>query len=268
MEDTMGVVQDRALSQLADTRALAELLAPRAQLLLRQSYELEHERIDSVKDLRVTSIRLAQPLRRPRRRHGSWTQVLPAPTRSDFAWEVDASDPEWIDVLAELEIDVVAETDPGGLESLVVRALGAFSTLDEFRAQFRFLDLDAFMATHGLTTVEDLREAGDYLRMEARLRRPPDFDPAHPANSHTVPVTAAVLVGDLADVSGVLRAARRIGEASRDRPLPPGGFAVRRAAHALVAAFPKPGTPDPQALPQAQIDALLTGAGIAALFLT
>ncbi len=264
----MGVVQDRALSQLADPRALAGLLTPHAQFLIEQSYELEHERIDSVKDLRVTTARIAHLLLSPRIHQGSWSQILPSPTRSDFRWEADSSAPEWIDVLAELEIDVVAQTDPGGLESLVVRALDDFSTLDEFRAQFRYLDVDAFMAAHGLTTVEDLREAGEYLRMEARLRRPPEFDPTHPANSRTVPVTAAVLLGDVDDVLGVLRAARRIGEASRGRPLQPGGFGVRHTAHALVAAFPKPSTPNPQALPPAQIDALLTGAGIAALFLT
>ncbi|MFB7586862.1 hypothetical protein [Streptomyces sp. NPDC056169] len=264
----MAVVQDKALKQVADAAVLAPALTPHALLLLAGTHELEHERVDSVKQLRVVRTTLAEPLFASRTRRGAWNQVNPTPTRTEVCWEDEATEPVWIDVTAELEIDVVAETDPGGLESLVTRSVGAYRTLDEFRAHFTYLDLDAFMASHGLTTVEDLREAGEYLRTEVRLRRPPVFDPTDPVNVRTVAVTAAVLVADPTDVAAALRAAALVAAAARDRPLPPSTFGVRSAPYALVTAF----TPHPQAANQAltkpEITTLLTGAGIAPLFLT
>ncbi|MFI9213630.1 hypothetical protein ACIGW7_36520 [Streptomyces sp. NPDC053253] len=264
----MAVVQDKALRQLTDATALAQALTPHALLLVTGTHDLEYERVDSVRQLRVVRTTLAEPLFAPRRRQGAWNQVTPTPTRTEFCWDDESTEPVWIDVTAELEIDVVAETDPGGLESVVTRAIGAYRTLDEFRAHFTYLDLDAFMAAHGLTTVEDLREAGEYLRTEVRLRRPPPFDPADPDNVRTVAVTAAVLVSDPTDVKAALRAAGLVAAAARDRPLPPSTFGVRTAPYAPVAAF----TPHPQAANQAltkpEITTLLTGAGIAPLFLT
>ncbi|MEV7280372.1 hypothetical protein [Streptomyces sp. NPDC093111] len=267
----MGVIQDRAMARLADPASLGALLEPRARFLVERTHELEYERIDSVAALRVRKVAAQWPLFPPDSRRGNWSQVVPGTTLADFSWSGEAAEPVWIDVLAELEIDVVAETDPGGLDSLVVKAVDEYATLDEFRAQFRFLDLDAFMRGHGLVTVEDLRESGEYLRTEVRLRRPPVFDPGHPANRRTVAVDAAVVVGAVDDVAGAVRAARLVAAAARDRPLSPGGFGARVAPYALVAAFPAPVPPPPPAPPgltQAQIESLLDGAGIAALFLT
>ncbi|MET8507965.1 hypothetical protein ABZV60_25420 [Streptomyces sp. NPDC004787] len=266
----MGVIQDRAVARLADKAELAHVLTPRARLLVEQTHELEHERIDSVTELRVRSITPQAPLFPLNSRRGNWSQVVPSLTRSDFIWEGEAVKPVWADVLAELEVDLVAETDPGGLDSLVVKAVDAYTTLDEFRSQFRFLDLDAFMRSHGLTTVEDLRESGDYLRTEVKLRPPPAFDPADPRNRRTVTLETAVVVGDPADVAGALRAARLVAAAARDRPLAPGPFGARTAPYALAAAFPVPANPNPppqQGLSQAEIETLLTRAGIVAVFL-
>ncbi|MER8043603.1 hypothetical protein [Streptomyces sp. NPDC094032] len=266
----MGVIQDRAMARLADPLLLGALLEPRARFLVERTHELEYERIDSVAALRVAGVAAQWPLFPLDSRRGNWMQVLPGPTRTDFCWEGETSEPVWIDVLAQLEIDVVAETDPGGLDSLVVRAVDEYATLDEFRAQFRFLDLDAFMRSHGLVTVEDLRESGEYLRTEVKLRKPPVFDPASPVNRRTVAVDAAVVVGAPDDVAGAVRAARLVAAAARDRPLATGPFGVRVAPYALVAAFPAPVPQSPPAEPgltQAQITSLLEGAGIAAVFL-
>ncbi|MFI8961916.1 hypothetical protein ACIGO8_07355 [Streptomyces sp. NPDC053493] len=266
----MGVIQDRAVARLTDKANLAQLLTPRARLLVEQTHDLEHERIDSVTALRVRAVTALTPLFRLNSRRGNWSQVVPSLTRSDFAWEGEGAEPVWIDVLAEVEVDLVAETDPGGLDSLVVKAVDAYTTLEQFRAQFRFLDLDAFMRSHGLTTVEDLRESGEYLRTEVTLRPPPDFDPADPVNRRTVSLETALVVGDPADVAGAVRAARLVAAAARDRPLAPGPFGVRKAPYALAAAFPVPGNLDPppqQGLSQAEIETLLTRAGIVAVFL-
>ncbi|MER5199984.1 hypothetical protein ACWD3J_41515 [Streptomyces sp. NPDC002755] len=267
----MGVIQDRAMARLADPVLLGALLRPRARFLVERTHELEYERIDSVAELRVRKVAAQWPVFPLDARRGTWSQVVPGTTLSDFRWEGETAEPAWIDVLAELEIDVVAETDPGGLDSLVVKAVDAYDTLDEFRDQFRFLDLDAFMGSHGLVTVEDLRESGEYLRTEVKLRRPPVFDPGHPANRRTVAVDVAVVVGATDDVAGAVRAARLVAAAARDRPLPPGSFGVRVAPYALVAAFPAPVPLPPPAEPgltRAQIESLLEGAGMAAVFLT
>ncbi|MFD7080694.1 hypothetical protein [Streptomyces sp. NPDC059918] len=287
----MGVIQDRAMARLADPLLLGALLEPRARFLVERTHELEYERIDSVAALRVRAVAAQWPLFPVDSRRGNWMQVLPGPTRTDFCWEGETTaEPVWVDVLAELEIDVVAETDPGGLDSLVVKAIDEYATLDEFRAQFRFLDLDAFMHSHGLATVEDLRESGEYLRTEVRLRPPPVFDPASPVNRRTVAVDAAVVVGALDDVAGAVRAARLVAAAARGRPPAPGPFGVRVAPYALVAAFtapapapasapapspvpapapvPQPQQPAEPGLTRAQIESLLEGAGIAAVFLT
>lgn len=269
----MGVIEDRAVARLADPALLGALLAPRARFLVERTHELEYERIDSVAALRVRKVAAQWPLFPPSSRRGNWRQVVPGTTLSEFCWEGETAEPVWIDVLAELEIDLVAETDPGGLDSLVVKAVDEYATLDEFRARFRYLDLDAFMRSHGLETVEDLRESGEYLRTEVKLRRPPVFDPGHPANRRTVAVDAAVVVGAFDDVAGAVRAARLVAAAARDRPVSAGPFGVRVAPYALVAAFPAPVPPPPSppaepGLSQAQIESLLEGAGIAALFLT
>ncbi|MFF0430695.1 hypothetical protein ACFYU9_00500 [Streptomyces sp. NPDC004327] len=267
----MSVIQDRALARLTDRAGLAQLLTPRARLLVEQTHDLEYERIDSVAEVRVRSVTPQSPLFPPDCRQGYWSQVVPSITRADFGWTGETAEPVWIDVLAEVEVDVVAETDAGGLDSLVVKAVDDYTTLDEFRAQFRYLDLDAFMTSHGLSTVEDLRASGEYLRTEVRLRRPPVFDPADPANRRTVALEAAVVIGAMDDVAGAVRAARRVAAAARDSPLAPGPFGVRVAPYALAVAFPvpPPGPPPPeQGLGQAQIDTLLADAGIAALFLT
>lgn len=264
----MGVSQDQALTRLSDAVTLAGLLKPRARLLVEQTHDLEYETIHSVKELRVQRVTLAERLQPLDHRRGFWSQVVPSATRSEFSWEGEARDPVWIDALAELEIELVAQTDPGGIDSLVVKAVDSYQTVEEFQAQFTYLDLKAFMASHGLSTVEDLKEAGNYLRTEVKLRRPPVFDPTDPVNTRTVRVSAALLLADRTDVKGALRAARLVGAAARDRPLPLGGPGIRTTPYALVSVFHPPSPPPPQALTDAQIETLLTGAGIAPLFLT
>ncbi|WP_328940690.1 hypothetical protein OG259_02720 [Streptomyces sp. NBC_00250] len=73
------------------------------------------------------------------------------------------------------------------------------------------------------------------------------------------------------DVAGAVRAARLVAAAARERPLSPGPFGARIAPYALVAAFPAPEPSPPPTAPglsRTQIESLLAGAGIAALFLS
>ncbi|MEW2352947.1 hypothetical protein [Spirillospora sp. NPDC029432] len=263
----MGSFRDTAVARLADAAALAEALAPSAEFLVEQSYVLEHARLESVRSVTVRSLRVEEPVFPATRHAGSWTAVgRSPPERTEFLAEGRADAPVWIDLLAGVEVEVVAEVDPGGLASLVVAALDDFRTLEEFRDRFRFLDLDAFMAAHGLATVEDLREAGQYLRAEIRLRKPAEFDPADPANRRTARLRVAVLVADPADVTGAIRAARLV-SASAGAPVPPPDeLGEHRAPYAMAAVFPRVGAEPPGPTEQ-EITRLLAGAGIAALFI-
>ncbi|SDD71715.1 hypothetical protein [Rhodococcus tukisamuensis] len=71
------------------------------------------------------------------------------------------------------------------------------------------------MAAHHLSTVEDLRDAFDYLVAEIRLRQPPPFDPNDPANVHTLHVTLAMIAIDPLDLTESLRAARLVSRAAQ-----------------------------------------------------
>ena len=108
--------------------------------------------------------------------------------------------------LVTLDLTLLLEVDPGAVESILTHNLADFNTLDEFRNQFRFIDLAAFMAKHGLTTVEELKEAYHYLITEIRLRTPPAFDPNDPANLIHFPLEVAILLRETLDVTEALRA--------------------------------------------------------------
>jgi hypothetical protein len=61
--------------------------------------------------------------------------------------------------------------DEGKVATILTRDL--WFTLAEFRNNFRFIDLDAFMAKHSISTVEELRAAYQYLLTEIHGRRHP-----------------------------------------------------------------------------------------------
>lgn len=215
--------RDGALLALSDPAALGALLLPggdtdagRVRTMLAATYDLSAARIDQVTGVQVRSVDLQRPLFPSGRQDGSWTQIVPSYTRTELTLTVPApADPVWIDLLARVDVTVITEVDPSGAESVLSKAFDDFATLDEFRARFQFFDLDAFLAEHGISTVEQLREAFDYVVTEIHLRTPPVFDPADPANTHTLPVTLAALVVDPFDLAGGLRATRLVREAAK-----------------------------------------------------
>jgi hypothetical protein len=141
---------------------------------------------------------------------------VPSYTRSELTLDLPAStDPVWVDLLIQLDVTVITDVDLGGAEAVLTRAFDDFSTLDEFREQFRFIDLDGFLTKHHISTVEELREAFDYVLTEVRLRTPAPFDPNDPANTHTLAVALAAVVVDPFDLAEGLRAARLVRAAAR-----------------------------------------------------
>jgi hypothetical protein len=262
--------------QLADPAALRTLLLPGAgagpdplRTVLGAAYDLAAVRIDQVRDVAVDELELQRPLFPADRITGNWTRTVPDYTRTELALEnARAAAPVWIDVLARLRVTVVAEIDPAGAESASTEPVDAFATLEEFRQRFPFLDIDAFMREHGITTVEQLREAFQYLVTTVRMKTLTPFDPDDPANVRTLSAALAVVVVDPFDLAGGLRAARLVGEASRALPGPaptaiPAETASPYAPAAVLAESGLAGA----GLTAADVQRLYAGAGVAALLL-
>lgn len=223
----MSAFVDKVMLDLSDPAKLRELVSPatdtthqRVRQLFATVYALPFATLHDVLEVSVLDSDLQRPLFPPRRLAGTWTQTTPSYTRTDVLYEgQDGFVPQWVDVSARLALTVVLEVDAGEVESVRLNDLGTFSTLAEFRAKFRFFDLDAFMAEHGITTVEELKRAYRYLLGEVKLKAVPPFDPNDQANRRRFELNLAVLIRDDIDLAGCLRDARLAREAV-ERTLP------------------------------------------------
>ena len=266
----MTAFRDRALLELSDPAALSALLSPdgRVRTLLAASYDLSAARLDQIRDARVRDVALQRPLFPTGRQDGAWSQIVPSYTRTELTLNVPApADPIWVDLLAGIDVTVVAEVDPAGAESVLSRAFDDFTTLDEFRARFSFFDLDAFLAEHRITTVDELRDAFDYVVTEIQLRTPPDFDPDDPANTHTLPVTLAAVIVDPFDLAAGLRATRLVREAAKGLTGAPltGIPAEATEPYATAVVIAADGLPD--GLSAADVERLYATEGVVSLVL-
>jgi hypothetical protein len=92
-------------------------------------------------------------------------------------------------------------------------------------------------------TVEDLSGAYQDLVAEIRLRAPPVFDPADPANAYGVDISVAVLILDSLDLVAALRAAKELRAATSHllSPARPSVLGEANAPYAVAVVLPKPG---------------------------
>ncbi|MFF3374083.1 hypothetical protein ACFYXF_14240 [Streptomyces sp. NPDC002680] len=272
----MTSFRDRVMLELGVPAAFGALLLPAGdsdrqliRTMLAATYDLSAVRIDRVRDVTVSELELQHPLFVTDRKTGTWTQTVPNYARTELALdETTSRNPVWIDILARLRVTVVAEIDPAGAESVVSEAADGFSTLDEFRRQFPFIDLDAFMAEHGISTVEQLRDAFQYLLTTVRIRAAEPFDPDDPGNAYTLNVALAALAVDPLDIAEGLRAAQLVRETSREltgasqRAIP----AECTAAYAVAVLFAEEG-PGESGITSAAVQRVFAKSGVAALFL-
>lgn len=222
----MGGFVDRLLVQLSDPTQIMGLLAPasdthhtRLRALIDAVYDLPYATIHDVLDVKVLSTEFERPLLPPGRTSGTWTQTTPSFTRTDVLYQSqNGLNPTWLDLIADISLTLVLEVDPGEVESILIKDLDGFTSLDDFRSRFRFIDLDAFMAKHHLTTVEELQEASQYLLAEIRLRAPAPFDPSAAANRHRYSLHVAFLIRETLDVAAALRDAK-LARAAAERAL-------------------------------------------------
>jgi hypothetical protein len=233
--------EDRALLQLSDPPALQALLAPAgaplegSAALIASVYDTDTVRLDTVTAIAVTDVRVQVPFFAARRHTGTWTRAQPYES-TDVTVVTGGGPPVWADLLAHVSLRTVTEVDPGGIESTLTRGLREFTTLQEFRDQFLHIDLDAFMAHHRLATVEDLKEAYEYLVTEVHLRKPGVFDPADPANAHEIGFDLAVLVADGVALTTLLRAAATLREVADRTRVASKDALLGTARHALAVA--------------------------------
>jgi hypothetical protein len=71
-----------------------------------------------------------------------------------------------------------------------------------------FFDLQGFMALHGITTVEELRNSTSFLIGQFRYQPAAPFNPNDPANTFMLPLTVPVLVRETTDLAAGLRDAK------------------------------------------------------------
>jgi hypothetical protein len=217
----MSAFVDKVMLDLSDPAKLSELVSPaadtthtRVRQLFAIVYAMPFATLHDVLTVDVLETDFQRPLFPPRRLAGTWTQTTPSYTRTDVLYEgLDGLVPEWVDVSVRLALTVVLEIDAGEVDSVQLNDLGAFSTLAEFQAKFRYFDLDAFMAEHGITNVEELRSAYRYLLGEVQLKAIPPFNPGDPANQRRFELNLALLIRDAIDVASCLRDARMAREA-------------------------------------------------------
>jgi hypothetical protein len=273
----MSQYVDRMLVTLSTPTGFTDLLAPaadatqsRLRALLNAVYDLSFATLHSIPSVTLESLEYQQPFFPPHRTTGNWTQIQPGYTLTDvFLNEETPSLPAWLDLSARVGLTLILEVDTGNIASILTPQISGFTTLADFRSRFRFIDLDAFMAKHSLTTVDDLREAFQYLLTEIRLQTPPIFNPADPANQHRYQLNIAVLIRDTFDLADSLRAAK-LTRAMLERTLTYRGevpTAEVRSPYAILVLFPANSVP--AAGPsEAQAQAVFAAERILALFVS
>ncbi|WP_460060553.1 hypothetical protein [Streptomyces sp. YKOK-I1] len=271
----MSEFVDQQMVRLSDPSHLASLVDPpgdtqhgRVRALLNAVYAMEFATIHGVSEMKVRQTEFQRPVFPPRRTAGTWFQSVPPYTRTDVALERhDPTAPVWVDLAAELGLTLLLDIDVGGVQSFLTREITDFASLDDFRSRFRFIDLDAFMAEHGITTVEELREAFHYLITEVRLRFPGPFDPNDPANSHRYDLKLAILIRDTVDVAAALRDAK-LARTAMERaivPQPRSDETEVRTPYAPVVVFPVSAVPGPP-LTQDVLESFFASEGVLTLF--
>src|SRR6266567_813650 len=179
----MSLFVDQLLVQLSDPAQIVQLLAPatdtnhtRLLTLLHAAYNFQFVTIHDVRNVTVQQVELQKLLLTTHRTQGTWTQTIPTYMRTDVFYESsDKLEPIWLNLTAQVGLTLLLEVDTGAVESILIQPIEGFKTLDDFKAYFHFIDLQAFMTEHGLTTVDDLRAYAQYLITQIQLQQPPQF---------------------------------------------------------------------------------------------
>jgi hypothetical protein len=212
----MGQFVDSVLLSLSDPQQLATALTTPGttagaglQILFDAAFTLPFATVYSLDSLNVVSIQAERPVLVQRRRQGSWTQAQPSYARTEVVYDnIDPLGPLWIDLAAEVQLTAKLNVDPGGIESMLMNNLPAQATLADYRAQLPFLDLDAFMAQQGISTVEQLRDSTSFMIGQLRYKATTPFDPNDPVNTYRLAFSVPVIIRETLDLAASLRDAK------------------------------------------------------------
>jgi voltage-gated potassium channel Kch len=212
----MSAFVDKVLLQLRDPAKVKALLAPQGdatfaaiKALFAAMYDLPAATLHSVKSIEVLSSELERPIFVPERRTGTWTRTIPEHQRTDVVYEgTNGMTPHWVDVVTAVRATVVLDADPGEVDTITAESIDDFTSIAQFQAKFRFIDIAAFMAEHDLTTVADLKRHAHYLLAEVKLKAPPPFAPGDAANERRFDLQLAILIRDTVDLAAALREAK------------------------------------------------------------
>jgi hypothetical protein len=269
----MSTFTDRALVWLHDPATLGQLLRgpaapsyPHLERLVRAVYAPDGVQLDRIAGATVLEVSPMRSLAGADRLDLTWQRSQPDFQLADLRGSLTRTGEEvWADLYAKVQLDLVAEVDPGEVESAVSTSLDNITSLADFQSRFRFLDLDDFLARMRISTVEELREAAEYVLTEVRLKPLPPFDPDDPANAGSVTVDVAVAVLEQRDLAAGLRAARRLRDAGAraDPGRSDAVFGTAQHPYALAVVLPQAAADDPD---DAAADALYGAAGVLPLF--
>lgn len=266
---------DRALLQLHEGTALADLIkgggaAPYSQCdrLITSVFAAENADLDSVNDVSVLSCTPMRLFQSRDRVAGTLVTTQPAYATSDLRGDIiHPTTGQWASLFATLQLSIVVATDPGGVESAVISSLENITSFADFESRFRYIDLQAFLDAHQITTVEQLREAAQYVLAEMHLKQPPPFDPHDPANTYTIALDLAVVLNEELDLQSGLMAAQLLRAAGESGPPGSASAVLGQAAHpfAVAVVFPQSALGAGQPTP-AQIDQLFAKVDLLPLF--
>lgn len=263
---------DRALLQLHDPAALRRLLTnnqpgpyDRLRRLVTAVFENESATVDQVLDASVLSTAPMVGIPLKHRVQGTLTTTQPAYARSELCGDLQRTDGPWAHLMARLVLRVAIAVDGAAIDSVIISSIDDITDLNDFASRFRYLDLPAFLAAHRIETVEQLREAAQYLLAEIRLKQPPAFDPNDPANAYDVRIDLALTVMEELDLSAGLIAAQQLVSAGAGRSPGPSNEVLGTARNAFAVATVFPRLQGGQVSVGA-VDALFAKAGVLPLF--
>lgn len=271
---SMTAFADTTLVALGDHATLVGLLDPpsdasheRIRALLSAMYDLSFTRIHDVLEVKVRRCEVARPVFPALEYRGALARTTPDYVRTDVRLDrVDRSGPVWVDLAAELRVTLIVEFDDGAIDAILTTGIETFATLEEFRNSFTFLDLDDFMARHGLTTVDDLRGAFDYVKVEVHGRTQSPFDEDDPSNRVVFGLNVALLLRDVIDLGEAMRAAK-LARAVLDRSVaaPSRDDADAHRSFVPVLVFPATAV-GATSFTEADIEGFFRGEGVIAVF--
>lgn len=217
---------DRAVLQLHQPAPLAALLKgsggapyPHLERLVTAVFANDSERLHRIDDLTVLEVEPVVMLPERERLTGMWTVTQPASGLGDVRGELTrAGSGPYAHLMASVQVTAVVELGGSRIDTMTIQSIENITSFADFESRFRFLDLANFLATHRITTVDQLRQAGPHLLTEIRLEQPPAFDPQDSAHAYDVQLDIAIVVQDVLDVTAGLVAARELWNAGASQP--------------------------------------------------